>query len=162
MFGSLPPLGSLRPFGTLPRSGTPPPRVATIRQAIHFLLSTHPDVAALAGDRVHPGGLPQSPVYPCVVQTIVGRYDEADFDGTADLSTIRLKVSAWSPRLAEAERLAMAAGEAILAAGGKVGDVAILDSHREDEFDAPENPRTGDDQHTHQVVGMYRIWLRPI
>lgn len=150
-----------RGFNSGGRAPKPPLDLTTIREAIHYLLSSAPNVAALAGDRVHPGGLPQDPDYPCLVQTIAGRYDEADFDGTSDLSIIRVRVSAWSERLADAERLALAVRAAILGAGGKVGGVAILDTHSEDEFDAPEKPRTGDDEHVHQVVAMYRIWLRP-
>jgi len=141
---------------------TPPDGPKTIREAIYRLLVDDPAVAALVEDRVHPGGLPQDPVYPCVSQVVAGRFDVTDFDGTADLSTIRVRVSSWSPRLFEAEQLALAVRKAVLNSPGLSGSVSIESAVCENEFDLPERPQSGDDEYLHQIVGEYRFWFRAV
>jgi len=150
------------PWFILNLDGPPPPPDGpkTIRSAIHRLLADDPAIAELTEGRVHPGGLPQNPDFPCLSQVIAGRFDVTDFGGTADLSTIRVRVSAWSPRLMEAEELALAIRNAVLGSPGLSGLVRIEDASIEGEFDLPEKPQSGDDEYLHQIITEVRFWFR--
>jgi len=153
--------GSLGLFGGLGGDGGVGGFPESIRQAIYNWLANDSAVWAICEGRVYYGGLPQDPVYPCVSLVVAGRFDEQDFDGAADLSTIRVRLSAWSPRLIEAERLATAIRGLILPSPPlQIGDVRVENSTLENEFDMPERPETGDDEYLHQVISEYRIWFR--
>jgi len=153
--------GSLGLFGGLGGEGGVGGWPESIRASLYNWLANDADVASLVDDRIHPGGLPQDPVYPCISVVVAGRFDTQDFDGTTDLSTIRVRISAWSPRLIDAERLANAIRATILQSPPlQVGDVRIANASLENEFDLPEKPQSGDDEYLHQVIGDYRIWFR--
>jgi len=154
-------LGSTSLFGGLGGEGGAGGWPESIRQAIYNWLANDEYVATLVDDRIHPGGLPQDPTYPCVSVVVAGRFDTQDFDGTTDLSTIRVRISSWSPRLIEAERLANAIRATILQSPPlQVGDVYIRHAECENSFDLPERPQSGDDEYLHQIIGDYRIWFR--
>lgn len=149
---------NLEPTGPGPTPDGP----KTIREAIHRLLVDDPAIGLLVDGRIHPGGHPQDPVYPCVSWVLAGRFDPQSFDGTADLSTIRVRISAWSPRLMVAEDLAIAIRRAVLDSPGLSGWVRIEASNIENEFDMPEKPETGDDEYLHQIITEVRFWFREV
>lgn len=156
MFGSLGLFGGLG-ADTGGGDGVP----STVREAIHYLLIDDPEIHAAIDDRIHPGGIPQDPQYPCLSWAIAGRSEDQDFDGATDLAVIRLRVSSWSPWLAEAEFLAAKVRAAlILPSPLQVGDVRLEHAELENEFDLPEKPETGREEYLHQVITEYRLWFR--
>ncbi len=142
------------------RRPTPPLVGSTIREAIYSLLTTDPTIANLAGDRVHPGGLPQDPDYPCVSYVVAGRDDVRHLQGNGKTTEIRIRVSAWSRLEIEAARVAEAIRSRLVDYRGLVGAVKILGCSLIDEVDLPEKPTSGTDQHLYQVLLDLRVWHR--
>lgn len=79
-----------------------------IREALARHLTSHGEVAALAGDRIYPLALPQNPTYPAVVFTRVGSDPQYAHSGFSSLTVDRFQVDAVARTPAETEALAAA------------------------------------------------------
>jgi len=149
-----------RGFNSGPRAPKPPLAGSTTLEAIYSLLTTDPALAALVDDRIHPGGLPQGPLYPCVTFVRAGRDDVRHYDGTGKISEVRIRVSAWSRRQLEADHVAEAVRSRLVDFKGLVGSVPILDCALIDVVDLPEPPTAGSGEHLYQVLLDLRVWRR--
>jgi len=94
----------------------------TLGQYLRMILTSDAGAAALAGDRVYTEVLPQAPVVPAVVFTVVAGGDDVALDGPTGASSRRVQVDAWAKTRAEATSLALAVKTALAGrAGGAAG-----------------------------------------
>jgi len=116
----------------------------TLREAVYARLASTTALTAIVGDRIHPGGFPQSQAYPAVSFQVDlrGGSNLSGSDGTAD-GTVR--VDAWSRDPDEADRMAEAVRRRWHGFQGRIGSVEVLAAFVGVQVDLSERPETADD-----------------
>lgn len=162
MLGALRPYGSLAPYGTMGAGVVVPPLppAATVRQAVRRLLLTDATIAALVGDRIHPGALPQDCPLPAISYAVAGTREPRTLARATPYRATRFRVSIWSDFEAEAEDVAEAARAALAGFSGLVGAIRVALVAIEGEVDLPEPRPDGGDESTYRITLDLRAWHR--
>ena len=102
-------------------------------------------VQAIAGARIYPMERPQGDQAPAVVYQRISTAPVKNIEGDSGLDSVRLQVSCWAERYADAKALAAAVRAALRASG--------LKSATEMEMDDKDA-----ETHEFRVLTDYRIW----
>lgn len=96
-----------------------------IEQGIYSLLRNDAGVAALAGTRVFPVLLPESPTLPALTYQVVGGSSDQTFE-TSGYQRLRVQLDCWGESYADAVTLRAAVSKAVDGYQGPLSDGTFL------------------------------------
>lgn len=124
-----------------------------LESALYQYLSTHPDLAAIVGNRIYPGRLPDNPVLPAIVYARVATSRGVAHDGPLETADARFQFDAWGSSYSSVKAAADRLRRALLGFVGTMGPIRAAIPRQETETDLFE-PDTG----LYRVSVDYRIW----
>jgi hypothetical protein len=124
---------------------------ATLEQGIFEYLTAgvgtpEVNVQAVIGTRFYPRGeVPQSPTYPFATQMRIGTFWVHSADGDSGLAEARMQIESWALDYPTARNLSDLLRLALNGYVGEMGDFSVGGVILQDEQDAPEDPRFGNE-----------------
>ena len=110
--------------------------MANIETALLNKMTGHAGLAALVGNRVYPGKMPETPTYPCVVYYKVSITDVAAHGRTNDILQPRFQFNVWALTYASAKLVKEQIWQCLHNWGPATQNgVSILDAVQETEND---------------------------
>ncbi len=104
----------------------------SLHAGLRAYLLSQTAVTDLVDDRLHPSRLPDKPVLPAVVYTVVADVRDYAHDQALDLGRPLVQLDVWSTRQASALALADALIEALVGYRGAMGGIAYTAGWRLD------------------------------
>jgi hypothetical protein len=124
---------------------------------LYEFLVSKPDITNLVGQRIYPGMLPQSAVFPAITWHCYGTSHDYYTTGAAGWADARYQIDVWAYTYGQATTISELVRDKLQGFSGFIGEgwvhVAIL----ENEETLYEQPAHSDDMPIHHVAQQYKI-----